>query len=124
MESEAIDMLYGQMPLYPALGPDCRDDTCVRVPMFGGGSAPGPGMPPVAELRRVTLENPCRPGEWAEVTLGVDACGNLAVCVRRDDRCPPPRPRRPCPPPDPCRPCPPPRPHCRRGRLYGDWDNR
>ena len=128
-------MMYGNMPLYPSLSPGCCDDACVRVPLFNEGRPPAQGLPPVGELQRVALENPCRPGEWAEVLLGVDACGNLALCVRRDEcgcrpACPPRpfrEPDRPkCPPPA-CRPrprpCPPPRPGCRRGRLYGAWDN-
>ena len=46
--------------------------------------------------RRVTIENPCRPGEVAEVLLGVDDCGNLVVCVKRDwSRERPSRPPRP-----------------------------
>ena len=110
-------MMYGHMPLYPRLGNPCGDDACVRVPLFGDGCRPPQALPPVAELKRVPLENPCCPGEWAEVLLGVDACGNLALCVRRDEGCH----RAPCPPPD-RPPCPPPRTRCRRGRLYGNWD--
>ena len=126
-------MRYDSMPLYPALGPGEDGEACVRVPVFGHGrEGPGWGRPP-RWVKRVTLENPCRPGETAEVLLGVDECGSLLVCVRRDDpHCPPPRPGccpEPCPPPrplcppKPCRPvdepvcCPRPR----RGRLYGDW---
>ena len=73
-------------------------------------------MPDACACRRVTIENPCRPGEVAEVLLGVDDCGNLVVCVKRDCRppCEPLRPPRPCPPPRP------PRDGC-RGRLYGTW---
>lgn len=129
-------MMYGQMPLYPALGDGCGGDACVRVPLFGEGPRAARSLPPVGDVRRIVLENPCCPGEWAEVILGVDACGNLALCVRRDDGCG--RSRPPCPPADGCRPapakcpppdcrpwppCPPPRPRCRKGRLYGDWDN-
>ena len=120
-------MYYENMPLYPRLGPGCERDACVRVPVFGGGPGePGRGPDPQS-WRRVTIENPCRPGECAEVMLGVDDCGNLVMCVRRDpDRacdCRPRRPAcrqaRPCPP----HPCPPPvqpREGC-RGRLYGSW---
>ena len=116
-------MYYETMPLYPPMGMDRDCDNCVSVPVFGEGR-PGPGaLPDERFCRRVTIENPCRPGECAEVTLGVDACGNLLVCVRRDP--PPCRHDRP-----PCRPCrpredrclpPPPRCGCERGRLYGSW---
>lgn len=36
------------------------------------------------QKQTVRLENPCRPGECAEVTLSVDECGNLVVCVHRN----------------------------------------
>lgn len=122
-------MVYESMPLYPALRPDCGGDACVRFPVFGGGA--GEEARPIDEsrCRRVWIENPCRPGEVAEVLLSVDGCGNLVVCVRREGEgrrcCRPPKPR-PCPPPcpSPCPPpCPPSRPRCdgRRGRLYGSW---
>lgn len=70
---------------------------------------------------------PLEPSLLTEVLLGVDACGNLTVCVRRDPArgCDhrPPRPPRPCRPgpPEPRlpRPCPT-RDGC-RGRLYGSW---
>ena len=32
----------------------------------------------------VRLENPCCRGEYAEVTLSVDSCGNLVVGVHKD----------------------------------------
>ena len=110
-------MYYENMPLYPRMGQGFEREACVRVPVFGG-EGPGPGrLPDPCQLRRVTIENPCRPGETAEVLLGVDECGNLVVCVRRDPRracdCPPPRPPRPC--------LPPPRRDGCRGRLYGSW---
>ena len=131
-------MYYETMPLYPALREGCEREPCVRVPVFGAENC-GPGrMPDACHCRRVTIENPCRPGERAEVLLGVDDCGNLVVCVRREP-CPPMDcrgrrpdcgPRRLCPPPEPCSPpcpppcppvpCPPPRGGC-RGRLYGSW---
>ena len=99
-------MYYETMPLYPALRPGCEEKSCVRVPMFDeGGCACSCGQPPeMRNCRRVTIENPCRPGECAEVLLGLDACGNLVVCVRREGERPP-KPR--------C--CP------RHGRLYGTW---
>lgn len=105
-------MYYETMPLYPALRSGCEEKNCVRVPVFGeGGCGCGCGqMPELRGCRSVTIENPCRPGERAEVLLGLDGCGNLVVCVRRE-------PDRDC-----CRPCPP-RPRCdrRQGRLYGTW---
>ena len=111
------------MPLYPAMRPDGDREACVRVPVFGGCGRWGGGRPAAAcRYRRVDIENPCRPGEWAEVLLGVDECGNLTVCVKRgpgrDCDC---RPECPPEPRRPHRPCPPP-PRCdRRGRLYGSW---
>ena len=115
-------MYYDSMPLYPTIGPGCERDRCVRLPMFDEWR--GQGGPP-GQCRRVTFENPCRPGERVEVLLGVDDCGNLTVCVHQDgwrpgpcdrrERCLPP----PCPP-EPCRPRPPRREGC-DGRLYGSW---
>ena len=89
-----VNMYYENMPLYPRLGCDCGRDSCVRVPVFGGGRGEQGRLPDECACRRVTIENPCRPGEVAEVLLGVDDCGNLVVCVKRDCRppCPPPRP--------------------------------
>ncbi len=117
-------MYYETMPLYPALRPGCDRESCVRVPMFDGNRCPPCPDGELRQCRRVTMENPCCPGERAEVLLGLDACGNLVVCVRRD----PPRdcdrePCRPRPRPNRCLPescCPPPRPRC-GGRLYGTW---
>ena len=119
-----VNMMYDSMPLYPMIGPERGNGACVRVPVFGGGREPG-RLPDESQCRSVWIENPCRPGELAEVLLGVDDCGNLTVCVRREERrpcgCRPNRPPRPCLPPPPV--CPPPRPRCdaRRGRLYGSW---
>ena len=122
-------MMYDGMPLYPSLRPGRDGQACVRVPLFDDGR-PGHGLPDGdCRWRQVTIENPCRPGERAEVLLGVDGCGNLMVCVRREADCDC-RPPRPCPPPRPClpEPCPPPcrpRPRCGgRGRLYGTWQGR
>lgn len=119
-------MYYETMPLYPVLRPGCDSQRCMRVPMFDDDGPCGP-LPELRGVRRVTIENPCRPGERAEVLLGLDERGNLVVCVRRepeDGPCRRPerpcRPPRPClPPPEPCRP----QPRCdgRRGRLYGTW---
>ena len=111
-------MYYESMPLYPPMRSHADGERCVKVPVFGEC------CPPCAPhsmrcCRRVIIENPCRPGETAEVLLGVDEGGNLLVCVRRGDgecAC---DPQPPCLPP-PCRP--PERPDsCRRGRLYGNW---
>ena len=113
-------MYYETMPLYPSIGP-CREGrSCVRVPVFQEG--PLDDAPPqLAQERRILLDNPCRPGECAEVLLGLDGCGNLVVCVRREGR-PPCReaPRRRCPEPPRCLPEPKPRHRC--GRIYGNWD--
>lgn len=112
-------MYYETMPLYPALRPGCDRESCVRLPMFGGERGPsGPGGE-VRQCRRVTIENPCRPGERAEVLLGLDACGNLVVCVHREARCDCDNCRPPRCLPEPC--CPTPRRGCGRGRLYGTW---
>jgi len=125
-------MYYESMPLYPALRPGCDRQGCVRVPLFEAERGPGRPEGDVLPCRRVTIENPCRSGEFAEVSLGLDSCGNLVVCVHRDARpecdmnpCRPPRPRPRCLPEprrcaDPCFPPPPPR-GCDRGRLYGTW---
>ena len=78
-------MYYGHMPLYPSLAP-CGRDGCVRVPLFEDERCAMPRLPPGQEIRRVMLENPCRPGERAEVLLGLDEAGNLILCVRRDPR--------------------------------------
>lgn len=123
-------MYYETMPLYPALRPGCDSQGCVRVPVFDGEGDPCADWSRLREVRRVTIENPCRPGQCAEVLLGLDGCGNLVVCVRREpERCCRPCPPNPCPPnpcpPRPCRPprpLPPPEPRCGgRGRLYGSW---
>ena len=98
-------MYYETMPLYPALRPGCEAQGCLRVPVFDEGGCSCGQPPELRGCRRVTIENPCRPGECAEVLLGLDGCGNLVVCVRRE-------PERP------------PKPRCcdhRRGRLYGTW---
>ena len=118
-------MYYETMPLYPAMRGECDRKACVRVPIFEDGRRPGSLEDEVRPCERVTIENPCRPGERAEVLLGLDGCGNLVVCVRRDrraeDDCAPCRPnrRRPRCVPEPC--VPPPRRCCERGRLYGTW---
>lgn len=85
-------MKYGFRPLYPPMsdGCDCRDhcDRCGtadreswRMPLFRCDSC---RMPCDSCSQTVRLENPCCPGECAEVTLSVDSCGNLVICVHRD----------------------------------------
>ena len=95
-------MLYETMPLYPGMRPPCDDGACMKVRLFDDVC----GAPPMRECERVTIDNPCRPGERAEVALGLDEYGNLVICVHRIcDR--PPRPQcppRPTPWPGPCRP--------------------
>lgn len=88
--------------LWPDLRPPCDGDSCMKVRLFDDARC----APPMRECQRVNIDNPCRPGERAEVILGLDDAGNLVVCVHRvNDR--PPRPQ--CPPcpapwPGPCRP--------------------
>lgn len=73
-------------PLYPQHGDWHNRESCVRLPLFGED---------MHACRRescgcsqtVRLENPSCPGECAEVTLSVDSCGNLMVCVHRDHSC-------------------------------------
>ena len=90
-------MIYENMPLYPGMRPPAACGDCVRMPLF----RPGCGGQ-CRECERVLIENPCCPGECAEVALGVDACGNLTVCVRRapgrrhERRCLPPPCGHPC----------------------------
>ena len=113
---------YGNMPLYPSTRPPGDREPCVRVPLFDERPCAPPKLPPVRECRRETFENPRRPGEYVEVLLGLDDCGNLVVCVQRDTRCECEcRPRPPCPP----RPRPGclPEPRCGRRRLRGSWDD-
>ena len=66
-------MVYENMPLYPRMGYDCDRDACVRVPVFGGARCGAGRLPDECACRRVTIENPCRPGEVAEVYLASDA---------------------------------------------------
>lgn len=95
----------------------------MTMPLFDDGRGGPPGLPAWEEAQRVTVENPCRPGERAEVLLAVDGCGNLTVCVRREaERCRRENPCRPRPCPRlPERACPRPRERC--GRLYGSWED-
>lgn len=90
----ADTVYYENMPLYPGMKPACGDGGCMKVRVFDeacGGCCHPPAM---RECERVWIENPCRPGERAEVTLGVDDCGSLVICVRRDCPGPCPMPRR------------------------------
>lgn len=130
-----VSMYYDNLPLYPSLCPGWDQESCVRLPVFDTKRCGHGRMPDACQCQRIIIENPCRPGERAEVLLGVDDCGNLAICVRRDPcrerDCRPSgpdcHPRPDCLPPRPCLPdcrppipCPPPRRGC-RGRLYGSW---
>lgn len=89
-------MMYESMPLYPMLRPEQGGRSCVRLPVFGSGREEA-RLPDASRCQSVWIENPCRPGEFAEVLLGVDACGNLTVCVRREGERPCCRPQRPGP---------------------------
>ena len=89
-------MYYENMPLYPGMRPPCDGSPCMKVQLFDDACCGCHRAPPMRECERVTIDNPCRPGEQAEVTLGVDDCGNLVICVHRVHR------------PEPCR--------------CGDWD--
>lgn len=92
-------MLYENMPLYPGMRPPCGDG-CMKVRVFDDCCGPH-RAPPMRECERVMIDNPCRPGERAEVSLGVDECGNLVICVHRVNDCCP-RRRPPACPPEPC----------------------
>jgi len=76
---------YCSMPLYPPINPSgcCAQDHCMRFPLFNGESGPHR----CGCTQSVRLENPCQPGEYAEVLLSVDHCGNLVVCLRREPPC-------------------------------------
>ena len=74
-------MYMGRMPLYPPPGGERGRENCIRLPLFQNDSV---RQPPANCAQTVRLENPCCPGEFAEVTLSVDYCGNLAVCVHRE----------------------------------------
>ena len=111
-------MYYENMPLYPGMRPPCDPNPCMKVRVFDDGCRGQPPAPPLQSCERVVIDNPCRPGERAEVTLGVDDCGNLVVCVHR--LC---GRREPCLPP-PCRPdpcLPPPCLHEPRHRRRCRW---
>ena len=95
-------MFCDPMPLYPGQRPP--GGSCMKVRLFDDACGPNRCPPPMDVCERVTIDNPCRPGERAEVALGVDECGNLVVCVHRlPPPCRPERPRDPCFWPGPCR---------------------
>ena len=75
-------MFYENMPLYPGMRPPCDGSPCMKVKLFDDACCAHPA-PPMRECERVRIDNPCHPGEQAEVTLGVDDCGNLVICVHR-----------------------------------------
>lgn len=76
-------MGFSHRPLNPLLGDCCNRESCVRMPLFNceprhsHSDSCGCGQ-------TVRLENPCCPGECADVTLSVDSCGNLVICVHRE----------------------------------------
>lgn len=72
------------------MGCGCRgnDDASMRFRLFEPerrdprcGCALPPAAPPI------TIVNPWNCNEAAVVILSVDECGNLVVCVRRENRC-------------------------------------
>lgn len=80
-------MTYGRMPLFP---PACGDREMLHVPLFDTGKC----CSPREECQCVRICNPACPGEYADVELCVDECGNLSVCIKRPPKpCPPPRRR-------------------------------
>lgn len=76
-------MTCGRIPLFPG-GYD-RDE-CVRMSLFGSdysrccdhwhNACDG-------RCQTVRICNPSCPGEYADVELCVDNCGNLSICVHR-----------------------------------------
>lgn len=91
-------MNYGRLPLFP---PACGAQNSLCMPLFERCGCAGASE----ACQCVQIQNPACPGEYAEVELCVDSCGNLSICVRRPPRpcCPQPRRRRPrCD----CGPCP------------------
>ena len=100
-------MYYENMPLYPGMRPPCDASPCMKVRLFDDACGGSRCAPPMKVRERVTIGNPCRPGEQAEVVLGVDDCGNLVICVHR--YCRESRPWDDCRPAPPCDDRP---PHC------------
>ena len=76
-------MCYENMPLYPGMRPPFDPSPCMKVRLFDDGDCGCHRAPTMRDCERVVIDNPCRPGERAEVTLGVDECGNLVICVHR-----------------------------------------
>ena len=76
------DMTYGRIPLFPG---GCGN--CMRVPLFGGGYSDWrSGCDDRCQTVRIC--NPACPGEYADVELCVDNCGNLSICIHRPpDNC-------------------------------------
>lgn len=89
-------MTYRRMPLFP---PGCDPNHSLRMPLFDNCTP----CRPREECQCVHIQNPACPGEYADVELCVDDCGNLSICVKRPGRtCLPktcrPRPGCSCPP--------------------------
>lgn len=80
-------MNYDRMPLFP---PQHNSHDCLQLPLFDDRRLPadpcGCGDAD-ANCRIVRLYNPCCRGEYADVELCVDGCGNLSVCVHRGPGC-------------------------------------
>jgi len=83
------------MPLYPG---SCDGESCVRMSLFDSGrgcACEGWRRDCEERCQTVRICNPACPGEYADVQLCVDHCGNLSICVhrpsgdciRRDRRC-------------------------------------
>ena len=64
-------------------GRDCFDRNSWRMPLFDCDRM-SPSHDCGCGSQTVRLENPCCPGECAEVTLSVDQCGNLVICVHKN----------------------------------------
>lgn len=75
-------MNCGRIPLFPG---GCDRERCVRMSLFGDDCGCGGDWRGCCDNRsqRVRVCNPARPGEYADVELSVDQCGNLTVCVHR-----------------------------------------
>ena len=78
-------MNCGRIPLFPG---DHNRDSCVRMALFGDHhSEDWRGMQD-ERCQTVRVYNPACSGEYADVQLCVDCCGNLSICVRRPgDKC-------------------------------------
>lgn len=91
-----MNYMHTNRPLYPNPMDSCgrcddrrqcgcgdhRPRESWRMPLFDCDSC-GMNRFDCACSRTVRLENPCCAGEFAEVTLSVDGCGNLVICVHR-----------------------------------------